>query len=412
MKRIYLFTLLVLTSLSLSLTAAHAQSLDPGCSPQMWGYMENQADAMRARNKAYEREILNRQPSTLYLTCFDQAMALSARLGFIFSDNVLANPPPANNVAFDAGPSGTIPPGAGTWHNYGSDNTVAFAGWGARQSLAIDLDNVVTPEFNNWLDATAPGPALFNFLPQWNPANNQLTTLATALKAIMMQIQTFQGIGKGIGAPDAGGNAAMPVILTVTPGPGILKADEEGYIKLVKDIDNWVKSFPTITLTGLPDALADYTTLTGQLDTLVKAIEANRLKVMGPLLAALKDAVMDTSMTCTRMDDLWNTLDTAAFDPNPPGTLGAFYPPEGKYYLFSPFYSLQDLLTPPNPPSPPAMKDFVQELGNMTDNIALAAAFADIMGPLAQAAPNNPLWPAPPAAFPPNASEQYVINQM
>lgn len=424
MKRIYLFTLLVLTFLSLSVTAGYTQQLDPGCSPTMWSYMEDQADAMRARNKAYEREILNRQPSTLYLTCFDQAMALSARLGFIFSDNVMPNPPPANTVVFDDGSDGIKPPGADA-----ASGTVAFPGWGAQQSLAIDLYNVVNPEFDNWLDATAPSPAgLFNFLPQWvpgpanNQANNQLTkmvmTPSTGLAAIITQIQNFQN------GPDADNG---PVTSCTNPPPPPPHADEKDYIALVMDINDLIKSFPTITLTDLPTALDKYTTLTGWLDCLVKAIETNRDKVMAPLLAQLKTDVMNVTMGCTRMDDMWNTLDSA-FDQNPPpGTLGAFYPPEGKYYLFSPFYTLGDLLNygaPPPPPGQPptltkplvtppkssAMADFVQELNNTTDNDALQHALDDLAGPLAQAG-NDPLWPAPPV-FKQNATMQDIINAM
>ena len=107
-------------------------------------------------------------------------------------------------------------------------------------------------------------------------------------------------------------------------------------------------------------------------------------------------------------DDLWDKLDPGFDQAPPPGTLGAFYPPEGKYYLFSPYYTLQDLLAVP--PSPPAMADFAQELTNATDNAALTAALTDITGPLMKAG-NNALWPAPPV-FAPTATMQDVINQM
>ncbi len=107
MKRFFLFALLISALIGLPVTASYGQAvLDPGCSPDVFTLLGHQADAVRARNRAYEREILNRQQSTLYLTCFDQALVLSSRLGYIFSDNVPADPPPENTIVFDDGGGG------------------------------------------------------------------------------------------------------------------------------------------------------------------------------------------------------------------------------------------------------------------------------------------------------------------
>ncbi len=251
--------------------------------------------------------------------------------------------------------------------------------------LALDLNTVVSPMFDNWLDAVVPAPALFNFLPQWMPGNNQMTQLAATLQAVMAQIAAFQAVPNG------------PDTINVT-----------AWIALVAQINKLVDSFPTLAWAALGPAVKLYDTLVAQLDALLKKIDADRLAVMGPLLAELKADVMKTTMACTRLDDLWDKLDPA-FDQNPPpGTLGAFYPPEGNYYPLSPYYPLADILNVP--PSPPATPDFVAELKNTTDSAVLAQALADLTGPLSQAGV-SPVWPAPPV-FAPNADANAIIQQM
>jgi len=374
-------------AVGLPVTAVYAQTTEPGCNPQMWGYLEDQANATRARNKAYEREILNRQQSTLYLTCFDQAMALSAKLGVIFSDNITPAPPPANTTVF---------PG------------VVYPDWGAAQpTLAIDLNNVVNPVFDNWLiggPPAVPAPALFNFLPQWleqTPVQltNQLTVLATAEEAIIASIAAFQ-------VTDAANVAAT-------------------YTSLVSTINTFVQGLPIVPIQNLPPDVTQYQVYTTQLSLAVTSIEGSRTAGMTSLLASLASTVAAFPYTCTRTDDLWQQLDPA-YDVTKPGV---FYPPAGMntsgspiYYPFSPYYSLMDFLgasgTPPSQATTQTPQwqstgtpDFIQEMENTTDNAALNQALKDLTGPFWMSSGSNAIWPAPPN-FSSVFLAQDIINQM
>ena len=367
MKRFFLFALLIFATIGLPVTVVHAQTMDPGCSPEMWGYLKDQANATRARNKAYEREILHRQQSTLYLTCFDQAMALSARLGMIFSDDIYPNPPPANTLVFP---------------------TPAYPDWGAaRPTLAMDLNTVVNPEFDNWLSHPVAPPALFNFLPQWletTPAllDNKLTPLAIAQQAIIGGIVGFQA-----------GDAAMSA----------------QYNAMVVAINSLVQMLPTMPLESLPPADTQYMVMMTELQTLVAGIETTR-GAMNPFISALATVLADFKPNCTRIDDVWDKLDPGYVTTD----AGVFYPPEGKYYPFTPYYTLKDFLTNNPPQSPPATPDFVQELSNATDSAALSQALADLQDPLSTVGKTT-LWPAPPT-FNQKQQEDYtaadVIEQM
>lgn len=410
MKRFFLFGLLIIAAIGLPVTVVHAQpaqqpSLEPGCSPEMWNYLQDQADATRARNKAYEREILNRQQSTLYLTCYDQAMAMSAKLGLIFSDDINPAPPPADTLVFPA---------------------VAYADWGAAHpTLAMDLNTVVNPEFNNWLDAPVAAPALFNFLPQWLETTpvalvNELTTVATAQEATIALIAAFMG--------------------TDAIQSGLYNNGPLG----IMAINGLVNGLPYTPLQGLPQQNMMYSQLLSQLMIQQGAIMTTgpdaRTHVMTPLIQALVQAIGAVTDTCTRADDLWDKLDPAYVTTD----AGVFYPPEGQYYPFSPYYTLKDFLTinpapstspPPYPDTPPNGQppplntpDFMEELGNATDSAALKQALNDIgsntsdpqdiqnsQAPLGKAG-NSPLWPAPPVFFPKQSGQAYtaqdVINQM
>jgi hypothetical protein len=364
MKRIFLFAFLISALLGLPVTAGSAPPvLDPGCSPDVFTLLIDQASAIQARNRAYEREILNRQESTLYLTCFDQALALSSRLGYIFSDNIIPDPPPENTVAFD--------------------DSFAYHNWGAYMTLANDLNVVVSPMLDDWLDGIAvPAPALFNFLPQWLPANNAMENLAAAVGVFARAIYAFQH--------------------------GADLVNVQAWIAIINQINALVNTFPTLPWVDLGPAVAEYNTLVAKLEAELKVIDADRLRVMVPLLADIKNAIFNTTMTCTRLDDLWDKLDPGFNQNPPPGTAGAFYPPEGKYYLMSPYYSLEQLVN--GPPWAGAMADFTQELTNVTDAAILAQALTDLMGPLSQVG-QSPVWPAPPV-FPAGADAQTIINQM
>jgi len=118
MKKNLLPALLVALALGLSATASFA-GLQPGVSPKIWDVMKNQADAMRVKQMAYAKQIIQRNDSALGLTCFDQQMKLTAYLGSIFSDKIPDNVPPPSpsfitQLAFpDRGKTNVLPANLG-----------------------------------------------------------------------------------------------------------------------------------------------------------------------------------------------------------------------------------------------------------------------------------------------------------
>jgi len=379
MKKIALFLATVCASVSLAAVSVQAAPLsqdkmDPGCSVDVMKLLINQANAVRSRNRAYAREILNRQESTLYLTCFDQAMVLSAKLGFMFSDNVIGNPPPANTVVFT--------------------EALAYPDWGATHQLAVDIDKVVSPFLDDFLQN--------NFLPPWSNANNRISALADNIKTWLDEIKQFQDDEKN------------------GPPPNLVAQ----YLKRVKDIEDLVNSFPNMAWDELPDGLQQYNDLIDGLEQLIQDIRDQRQNGnsehplgVGELLDRIKNAIMNTQMNCTRLDDIWNKRNAAS----------QFYPPEGQdYYPLTPYFTMEELLnwsntatpftwnatlTLPCPPTGPATDEWCAEFATTTqDRNVLQQALDDLMGPLSKPG-QSPIWPDPPIIWP-GATEEDIINLM
>src|SRR5262249_38674063 len=154
-----------------------------------------------------------------------------------------------------------------------------------------------SPMLNEWLDAVVPAPAMFNFLPKWTPPNI-MEQLATKLMVTINKIKAFQN-GQDLG-------------------------NIKQWLKVIQQINQLVDSFPTLPFDKLAQAVQQYDVLIKKLDNLLKKIDADRLKVMKPLLQALRDDVFNTAMNCTRIDDLWDKLDPGYNVQQP----GVFYPPE------------------------------------------------------------------------------------
>lgn len=77
-----LFFALVLPS------GAQAQSVRPDCDAQIEQIHNRYQSVMRVRNQAATAQIIIRNDSSLQLSCFDQAMALTSTAGQIFSDTL------------------------------------------------------------------------------------------------------------------------------------------------------------------------------------------------------------------------------------------------------------------------------------------------------------------------------------
>lgn len=233
---------------------ASAQVLEPGCAPEMMTVLQRHSDAVRVRNRAYEREILYRNESVLALTCFDQALRLSSRLGYIFSDNVPSAPPPPYDAVF--GPS-------------------SYPRWGAVDFLSGDLYGVLSLA----LDAH-----MGNF-----PGSDWLSVPPNLLTDFFMTSVVPQ-IGTIIAAQDA----AAGNIATINA--------------LIGTIDGLVWSLAYIPTASVPGVITSIATERAN----IAAAEAAVAAAYGPIagaLAAVRAATMGpaTNMVCTRMADLWTT---------------------------------------------------------------------------------------------------------
>ncbi len=408
MKKLLLFILVTFAAIGLSATAGYAAPLpptyDPGCDPLMMTLLTDQANAVRARDRGYELEILSREPSTLYLTCFDQSMALSARLGLIFSDVFYQNPPPPNTLAYTG--------------------TLAYPDWGASwpsgpppyDNLAMELDVVVSPLLDNWLGGevvsgqTTPSqtnPAVFNFYPaQWQSGNNQLTQLAGTIKTDLNAINKYQ---------------------TTSP----YTTDVSNYQSLVNKIDTLVNALPSDSWSSLPSELSKYTSDIGSLNSAISTLESNEKTALSAQFTNIKNALMQNQMNCTNIDDMWRgagnfTNPGSAINQTYDDTVTSFTSPEGAYNALTPFYSMADLLnynsgsatrspslTIPNPAQPkgtPTTLYFSTELQDSTDNSMLTNALNDLVNTLPKPGAST-LWPAPPT-LPSYFQTQDVIQQM
>lgn len=118
-----------------SVNAAHAG--DARVDPVICKAMEDQAAAVRVRDRALVGGIITRPEPTAGLSCMDQAMGVTGRLGNIFSDRHDDAVPPANTVVF-------TPP-------------LAYPDWGAGDFLVRNLNDAITPMLTSHLGSNFGG---------------------------------------------------------------------------------------------------------------------------------------------------------------------------------------------------------------------------------------------------------------
>jgi hypothetical protein len=401
MKRILFSILLGFSIIGLSVTAARAAPLvssDPGCSTDFLILLWNQADAVRARNRAYEMEVISQNRSVLELTCFDQTMKLSTRLGYIFSD-LIPPPPPIpvqNNAVFGS--------------------LLAYSGWGAQQLLAKSMNNVMNAPppappygmYDQWIDnfpPLAPRPLPPNALSLLMDPGG---AIVTAIQAII----TFQ-------------NSSVPSAL-----------DDNQRVSnvtiLTEEVDKLIAGIPKIAASSLGAYMQVIQDKIDLRQTEIAQITALRNAAMPPLLDDIRNAVMGGgAIICNNIStgdpqylpgDLWtngnpvsNFAPASAPCPARPcmsvcaydtrvcciwGTKPACPPPDPEYLTGSPYYTLEDLFYRTYLTTPPsAGRVFVSQttLPNM-NSLILDMAQADLLllskpGVLIDTPTQLPIWP-------------------
>lgn len=275
MKKIALFAFLICALLGLSVTSSYA--LQAGCNPEIYDIQKHHADAMRVRDSAYAHQIVKRNDPALGLTCFDQQMGLTSRLGYIFSDNVTVNPPPPDTAAFGAPLS---------YPSWGLPGTTATDGT-LSNLLLVDLHTVITPTLVQ---------TLTNFLGIGNYSTvlsgaggfldgGFLGTLMGSLSGPLGQITSII-------------TNAMSMITTFTTA--------------LSTLSNFVSLLPITTPVAVTALIALLQAAAAVVQQLISAFMSFLSSMLAPILAAIKNFIMgpDTSMSganaCNGIQELWN----------------------------------------------------------------------------------------------------------
>lgn len=341
----------LLAGFSVSASAAPKE----GCNQEFLDVQKRHAEAMRVRDKAYTRETVKRNDTAVGMTCFDQAMGLTSRLGLIFSDVIPDVPPPPNTTVFTP---------ALEYPEFGSDE------W-----LIEDLGTVVEPVLSAYLDDFIGTPS-------------DLLGLGTATSL-------FSGILGGISG-------------TIGSITGVVS----GFLGTISTLNGWISTITGIANTlSLPLPAATIIAITTFLNTVQSTISG----LMSSIQAAMSAAIMPiinsitsyiagpaTDMTCDRIAQLWS---------------GPAAPPDGQPIEGSgieggaPYFDYEQLLSGTPPGVGP---DLLDEFTSGSNATLLSGALADVTGAGALVAPGSASlssWKVAPI-FPVGSTTAAIIGGM
>ncbi len=363
MKKIFLVALFALLMAGLVTTASNAASR-PGCdgkrnaSPTaneqgtdefddttFFGVQEAQAQADRVRDRGTARQIQHQNDNAPGMTCFDHAMALTSRLGQLFSDLHPTTAIPAASIrAF----------GTSSFPNYGADQYLenalgyvieptlsAHAGNFAPNSLSYALGATSFPFWGNFMSAmTGWISTIMGFVNQINTYVNQLNTLW----------QYFQQITDLL-------NGQIPTWIIA-------------WYPLIKNV--WTSII-------LPLINSTIGAIMGSVSGIMNTITSNLMSAVGPISGSLTGFMNPTAGPgggeCARIQNLWGTgggfpslitgfMGGGNFQTNP--IMRALT--GSGVQVGNPYFSFSSMLlsggAPPNLTSAPsgAAKDFLNEL--------------------------------------------------
>lgn len=391
MKKLFMVALFALGLLGLSVTASYAgANCQPGCdcpaagsapAPQPWapggynppagpngmmnhggvlGLLENHSNAMRLRDKSEGRQVVFQNDNGIGMTCFDHALALTSRLGSIFSDvGTPANFPAQNSTVFK---STIFSPAAGT-----------------DKYLLDALNTVVIPQMSNHvndfpdsLSDNLGATVMSGFMSALMSAfNSLLGPIMTAIANVSSAISTFTGLLNTL-------KSAIR-ILKVIPGIPAFAVVIDGFITALNLAWSAVKSFITGTIYALQAALKS-------------VIQALMSWLMGSATSMAGYSGSGTG-ECDRIQELWGNGQPATFQTNASPDWERALTATGRQGG-TPYFSFSQLLSmaPPG-----AGQQMLGELTNSSNTTIINSALSDIGAGGGLNKPGNILtWPTSP----------------
>lgn len=227
--------------------------------------LEDQGDAVQVRDRGLQGGILIPPEPTAGLSCMDQAMGVTGRLGNIFSDRHDDSVPAANTVVF-------TPP-------------LAYPDWGAGDFLLKNLSNAVTPmlaehlggNFNGVLGAVIGTTVISskftglisNITGTIDEIASKINSFSSQINSILSAINTIQTLAKALNLP--------------MPSPVII------------------------------GAVAALEAAQRVADQLMSALQKAMNAAVQPLIGQVMGEIMSpaTDMDCPNMDRLWNGSEEA-----------------------------------------------------------------------------------------------------
>jgi len=349
-KSLFLAAFMVMLG-GLSMTAAYADdSMQPGCSPDVWKAQVNKADALRVRDKAYARQIIKQNDNAPGMTCYDHGLALSSRLGQMFSDTYAGSAfAPANTQVF-----GTIyDPSSGVGNNPGNSKSSAL---GSQYGVVLDkqLQSYAaqyTDSLSAALGATALG-FLNTFMGSLNAIGSAINGFVSTIDGYFSSIQSYiQLVQQVLDYMGAALPAAIPAFVAMV----------QGYWNMIKS-----------TMTGLVNSVQ------GMIMSAVNSITSTVMGAIGGLLNFNAPGTGE----CSRIQQLWNPQTGANGSGIPAaifaaaGSLTGFRPITGGGIEHgTPYFSFKTLV---DKSVANIGDDLKHEINNSSNSSILSAALADI----------------------------------
>ncbi|MEZ0261778.1 MAG: hypothetical protein ACAH80_12265 [Alphaproteobacteria bacterium] len=381
MKKLLFIALFSILMAGLGVTASYAGNALPGCDEStpvgpgptpgvnnyrgVFGAMERHSNLMRLRDKAYTREIVKQSDNGIGMTCFDHAVALSSRLGMIFSDVMPAGTVPTNQTRI--------------WYS------PQFQGgtMGADRPLLSAISKVVAPVASGHVDdfgdslSQMLGATALNFFT--GIINGMLTALLAPITALIGAVTTAVGTLNGI----------MNILMTaMTLLGGIIPMAVPLAVTALKVALQNVLNFITTTLQTAVNAVR--TAVTNFLNTFIN----------GPQTSQTSFSNAAGTGECDRIQQLWGNQTPAIFD-NGGGNRAIIGTAIETGTAYMNFEQLLGMQAKPGGMTMAAAPMLLGELGLGANAPIIANAAADLTAGQPLGGPNAalPFWPPAPPPF-------------